>query len=112
MIRISEKIILAGLIAIALVAAGQTSTPPVVPAPSPPPAAAPAPPPPPAAFSYETVRERARAMAAKEFKPDLTPELPEELKKLSYDGYQGIHFRPEESLWPNQRLQFSIQFFH
>jgi glucans biosynthesis protein len=116
------RLIAAGIGGVVITVAGQTSAPPVATTTSAPPvnaqAATTAPPvvaqastSAPAAFSYETVRERARAMAAKEFKPDLSPELPEELKKLTYDGYQGIHFRPEESLWPNQRLQFSIQFF-
>src|SRR5262245_17392297 len=94
-----RNLIILVLAASTVVAAAQTS---------PPPAAAQAP----ASFTYETLRERARALAGKEFKAVLTPDLPEDLNKLSYDGYQGIRFRPEESLWPNQPLQFSIQFFH
>jgi glucans biosynthesis protein len=62
-------------------------------------------------FSFLTVREMARALAAKEFQPDQNGDLPEALKKLTYDQYQSIRFRPEKSLWNGENLRFKVQFF-
>jgi periplasmic glucans biosynthesis protein len=63
------------------------------------------------AFSFSTVRELARALAAKEFHPEQNGELPESMKKLTYDEYQSIRFRPEQSLWNDEKLRFKVQFF-
>src|SRR6266567_9003598 len=63
-------------------------------------------------FSFENLRERARALAAKEYHEEKNPELPDFLKKLNYDDYQAIHFRPDQALWQNDLLQFKIHFFH
>ena len=65
-----------------------------------------------ASFSFETLRERARTLAAKEYREEKNPELPEFLKKLNYDDYQAIHFRPEQALWQSDLLQFKVHFFH
>src|SRR5258707_9405644 len=65
-----------------------------------------------ASFSFDTLRERARTLAAKEYREEKNPELPDFLKKLNYDDYQAIHFRPDQALWQNELLQFKIHFFH
>ena len=65
----------------------------------------------PARFSFSTVRELARALAAKDFHPDQNTDLPEAMKKLTYDEYQSIRFRPEHSLWNGENLRFKVQFF-
>lgn len=62
-------------------------------------------------FSFVTVRELARALAAKDFHQDQNTDLPEVMKKLTYDEYQSIRFRPEHSLWNNEKLRFKVQFF-
>jgi len=62
-------------------------------------------------FSFSTAREMARALAAKEFHPEKNSDLPEEMKKLTYDQYQSIRFRPEHSLWKDEKLRFKVQFF-
>ena len=49
-------------------------------------------------FSFETVREMARNLAAKDFRPEQNADLPEAFKKLTYDEYQKIRFRPEHNL--------------
>jgi glucans biosynthesis protein len=64
-----------------------------------------------ARFSFGTVRELARALAAKDFHPAQNADLPEAMKKLTYDQYQMIRFRPEQSLWNNEKLRFKAQFF-
>jgi glucans biosynthesis protein len=38
--------------------------------------------------------------------------VPEALRKLTYDEYRQIEFRPERELWRGQDLPFHIQFFH
>src|SRR6266481_6630144 len=65
-----------------------------------------------AGFSFDSLRERARALAAKEYHEEKNPEVPDFLKKLNYDDYQAIHFRPDQALWQNELLQFKIHFFH
>ncbi|HZR21566.1 MAG TPA: glucan biosynthesis protein [Verrucomicrobiae bacterium] len=64
------------------------------------------------AFNYATLREKARALAAAEYHPDTRPELPETLKKLSYDDYQAIRFIPAQGPWQKENLRFTFQFFH
>ncbi len=62
-------------------------------------------------FSFDTARELARSLAAKDFKPEQNTDLPEVLKSLTYDQYQSIRFRPEQSLWQDDHLRFIAQFF-
>ncbi len=62
-------------------------------------------------FDGSSVRQIARALAAKPFKePD--DKLPDALKKLDYDQYRGIRFNPEKALWRGAKLPFQLQFFH
>jgi periplasmic glucans biosynthesis protein len=69
------------------------------------------PPPVPPAVSFQSLRERARTLAARDYRPEPN-KLPESLKKLSYDDYQAIRFRPEQGPWHNEHLQFTLAFFH
>jgi glucans biosynthesis protein len=62
-------------------------------------------------FSFSTVRELARSLAAKDFQPAKNADLPEAFKKLTYDQYQSIRFRPEHNLWRDDKLRFDTQFF-
>ena len=73
---------------------------------SPPAANRPAP-----AVSFEMLRDRARAIAGKPYKPE-PDKLPEFLKKLNYDDYQAILYRADQGPWQNEHLQFTFQFFH
>jgi len=63
-------------------------------------------------FSFETVREQARALAAREYQPGPGVKIPDFLKNLSYDQYQDIRFRPEKSPWYRDHLRFDLEFFH
>lgn len=60
---------------------------------------------------YATLREKARGLVQADYKPDAL-ELPDFLKKMSYDDFQCIHFRPEEGPWQAEGHRFSFQFFH
>jgi periplasmic glucans biosynthesis protein len=62
-------------------------------------------------FSFTKVREMARASAAKDFRPEQNSDLPEALKKLTFDEYQKIRFRPEHNLWKDDHVRFMAQFF-
>lgn len=63
-------------------------------------------------FSYETVIESARTLARTEYQHQTLPELPEPLKKLNYDDYQSIRFKPGKGPWQTENLSFTFQFFH
>src|ERR1700734_38746 len=63
-------------------------------------------------FSFSTVRNMARAVAEKDFSPGRTSDLPDEFKKLSYDGYTQIRFREDHRLWKDDHLQLAGEFLH
>jgi glucans biosynthesis protein len=62
--------------------------------------------------SFDTVRERARTLASKEYRAEPAPELPDSLKKLTYEEYRDIRFRPERAPWHQEPLRFGLGFFH
>ncbi|MFY0990011.1 glucan biosynthesis protein [Halomonas sp. C05BenzN] len=59
---------------------------------------------------FAAVGERAEALAAAPYRYR-PPPLPEALRKLDYDTYRQIRFRPEAALWGDEGL-FSVQLFH
>lgn len=61
-------------------------------------------------FDPSTVRQMARALAAKAYvAPDRS--LPSALDTLSYDDYRNIRFRPERALWRDAGKGFEVQLF-
>ena len=64
-----------------------------------------------ATFSFEAIRDRARSLGKQAYQP-ASMKVPEFLKKLSYDDYQGLRFRPELGPWHEENLPFTLQFFH
>jgi len=63
------------------------------------------------AFNFDSVVERAQALAAAPYhKPDAN--LPEALRNLKYDQYRDIRFRPDKAWWHNSTSAFELQFFH
>src|SRR5690606_18962715 len=65
----------------------------------------------PAAFTFETLVERARAVAGAAYQP-IEHNVPEALTELDSDQYRDIRFRPDRALWRDQGLPFPAQFFH
>ena len=63
------------------------------------------------AFGPSSVRDLARALAAKSFEPP-DEKLPDALKNLNYDQYRSIRFLPEHALWRGEKRPFEVQFFH
>ncbi len=66
----------------------------------------------PAPFNFDTVRERAQALAAKPYHAQTKPELPAFLAHLNYDQYQDIRFRLQAGPWHDAGLRFDLLFFH
>ena len=58
---------------------------------------------------FQDVIAKAKALSKKPF-VDPSQNLPDILKKMSYDQWRGIRFKSVKSLWSGQN--FSVQFFH
>jgi glucans biosynthesis protein len=64
-----------------------------------------------AEFRAAIVREKAQALSQADFVPP--PEtVSTALKNMNYDQYRDIRYRPEASLWRNDKRAFEAQFFH
>lgn len=50
-------------------------------------------------FNAQTVKNRARTLAAKDYAP--RPKIPQEWEQISYDQYRKIWFDPRNALWEN-----------
>ncbi len=59
---------------------------------------------------FEQVRVKAAALAKQDYSASKA-ELPPFLSDLNYDQYRDIRFRPDFSLWRNEKLPFEAQFF-
>ncbi|MBF0490074.1 MAG: glucan biosynthesis protein [Candidatus Omnitrophica bacterium] len=58
---------------------------------------------------FQDVVAKAKALSKSPFQ-EPGADLPDVLKKMGYDQWRGIRFKPARSLWLNQ--PFSVQFFH
>ncbi|MDI1319479.1 MAG: glucan biosynthesis protein, partial [bacterium] len=62
-------------------------------------------------FDFEVLQFRAKALAARPYAPAKS-QVPDWLRKLSYDEYRDIRFVPQLSWWRAEELPFQLQFFH
>ncbi|HVS50927.1 MAG TPA: glucan biosynthesis protein [Opitutaceae bacterium] len=62
-------------------------------------------------FDFETLRYRAKMLAAKPYVPPPN-QVPEWMRKLNYDQHRIIEFVADRSLWRREALPFEAQFFH
>ena len=58
---------------------------------------------------FKDVVAMAQALSKSPFQ-ETAKDLPDVLKKMGYDQWRGIRFKPERSLWSQE--PFSVQFFH
>jgi periplasmic glucans biosynthesis protein len=61
---------------------------------------------------FETLRQQAKSSAGESYREPDHSELPQFLRDLDYDTYQGIRFWHDEALWYRESLRFQVQFFH
>ena len=61
---------------------------------------------------FDDVGTQARQLAAQPFVAPAKPAVPAASDALTYDQYRDIRFRPDHSLWRDQKLPFEVQFFH
>jgi glucans biosynthesis protein len=62
-------------------------------------------------FAASQVREMARSLASKTYKPPDTG-LPDQFDNLKYDEYRDLRFVPDKALWRGTGVPFEIQLFH
>jgi periplasmic glucans biosynthesis protein len=62
-------------------------------------------------FSYAWLKGRARKLAGEAY-VSRKGELPQSLQNISWDDYQAIGFRADQSLWRDTDSAFQIQLFH
>ncbi|MGH7943984.1 MAG: glucan biosynthesis protein [Opitutaceae bacterium] len=62
-------------------------------------------------FSFEILRERAQALAAQPYAP-AKGQVPEWLRRLTYDELRLIEFMGGHSLWFEEKLSFMVQYLH
>lgn len=65
----------------------------------------------PRAFDFAWLKGEARSRASRAYRE---PEnhVPPEVKKLDWDQYQAIRFRPDHALWAHADSRLRLQFFH
>jgi len=64
-----------------------------------------------AAFTFEDVSRRAQELARGPYQKQAS-NLPDAIRKLTYDQHRDIRFRPAKALWRNSKLKFEVMFFH
>jgi len=62
-------------------------------------------------FGFDDVRARAAALAAEDYK-DPRGVVPDWLLQINYDQWRDIRFRADQAVWANDKLPFTVQFFH
>ena len=62
------------------------------------------------ALGFDDISNRARDLAAAEYRAPVT-QLSPELRELDSDAYREIRFRPEHAVWREEKLPFELMFF-
>lgn len=63
------------------------------------------------AFSFALLARRMRDAATRPYQAPKV-EMPEQIRKLTYDQYKAIAFRPDHALWADSKSLFRLQAFH
>ena len=62
-------------------------------------------------FDFETLRFQAKQLARQPYRPRPS-QVPDFLRRLTYDELRRIRFNPERTWWRREMLPFQLQFFH
>jgi glucans biosynthesis protein len=62
-------------------------------------------------FSYDQVVAKAQQLVQKPYDPKAGL-VPDFLLNIKYDAWRDIRFKPAKSLWQNEHLMYTAQFFH
>ena len=62
-------------------------------------------------FDFAALKGRARGLASVAYVARTRP-LPDALRRLDWDHYKAIRFRPSRALWANDGSRFRVEFFH
>ncbi|HTJ96049.1 MAG TPA: glucan biosynthesis protein D, partial [Rhodocyclaceae bacterium] len=62
-------------------------------------------------FDYAALKGQARALSGTGYLAAEHP-VPDSVKALNWDQYQGIRYRQEHALWATDKLKFRASFFH
>jgi glucans biosynthesis protein len=63
------------------------------------------------AFDFDELAAHAQRLAESAYRGNGAA-IPDELKRLTYDQYRDIRFRPDNALWRDKGLPFELMFFH
>jgi len=64
-----------------------------------------------ASFGFSNVLSKARELAREPFREPAN-NVPEFLLNIGYDAWRDIRFDPEKALWRDEKLPFTVEFFH
>jgi glucans biosynthesis protein len=62
-------------------------------------------------FDFAALKGRARGLASVPHVARTRP-LPDALRRLDWDHYKAIRFRPSRALWADEDARFRVEFFH
>jgi glucans biosynthesis protein len=62
-------------------------------------------------FTFQAVVDEAKELSKAPFQSP-AGEVPDSLLKITYDQWRDIRFKPEKALWRQEKLPFTVQFFH
>lgn len=65
-----------------------------------------------AAFSFDLLKERARAARGLAYAPATLPDAKDALEAIDYDEHGKLKYRPERALWANGPSPYPVTFFH
>lgn len=64
----------------------------------------------PSQFGFEDVYAAARRLAERPYQPP-GDQVPASMRRLGWDQYQAIRYKPQRAMWRDERLPFQVQFF-
>ncbi|MBL8012490.1 MAG: glucan biosynthesis protein G [Candidatus Omnitrophica bacterium] len=63
-------------------------------------------------FQFQDVISQAQQLSKQSFVDVSDQNVPDFLKKIGYDQWRDIRFKPSQAFWGDNQIPFSVQFFH